>query len=134
MAGRGIATGDLDNDGDIDVVINVLNGSPRLLYNSASKLGNHWLVIKLVGAVSNRDGQGARVSVEGASGMKQWQYATRCGSYLAAHDPRVHFGLGGEEGAVRVEVRWPSGIRQVLENVKSNQILTVTEPGREAAK
>lgn len=133
MAGRGIATGDLDNDGDIDVVINVLNGSPRLLYNNASKLGNHWLLIKLVGTVSNRDGQGSRVSVQGASGLKQWQYATTCGSYLAAHDPRVHFGLGGDEGAARIEVRWPSGILQVLENVKSNQILTLTEPPRKGA-
>lgn len=134
MAGRGIATGDLDNDGDMDVVINVLNGSPRLLYNNASELGNHWLVIRLVGTVSNRDGQGARVKVTGASGLTQWHYATTCGSYLAAHDPRVHFGLGADERAARVEIRWPSGICQVLENVKSNQILTVTEPPKGAPK
>ena len=128
FAGRGIATGDLNNDGAIDVVINVLNGSPRLLYNNASKLGNHWLLIKLVGTVSNRDGQGAVVALEGSSGLKQWQYATTCGSYLAAHDPRVHFGLGADRSAARIEIRWPSGIRQVLENVKADQILTVTEP------
>ena len=130
LAGRGLATGDLDNDGDIDVIINVLNGSPRLLYSNASKLGNHWLAIKLVGTVSNRDGQGAVVLLQGTSGFKQWQYASTCGSYLAAHDPRVHFGLGEDERAAKIEVRWPSGIRQVLENVKSNQILTVTEPPR----
>jgi hypothetical protein len=91
-------------------------------------------VIKLAGTVSNRDGQGASIRVEGDSGLKQWQYATRCGSYLAAHDPRVHLGLGADERAARVEIRWPSGILQVLENVKSNQILAVTEPPRGAAK
>jgi hypothetical protein len=129
MAGRGVAVGDLDNDGALDVVINVLNGSPRLLYNSVAELGNHWLVIKLVGTVSNRDGQGAVVVAQGASGLKQWQYATTCGSYLSAQDPRVHFGLGSDESA-RIEVRWPSGICQILENVRTNQILTVTEPLR----
>ena len=128
LAGRGIATGDLNNDGAMDVVVNVLNGSPRILYNNAAKLGNHWLLIKLVGTVSNRDGQGATVVLETTSGPKQWQYATTCGSYLAAHDPRVHFGLGADQSATRIEVRWPSGIRQVLENVKADRVLTVTEP------
>jgi len=129
MAGRAVAVGDLDNDGALDVVMNVLNGSPRLLYNSAARLGNHWLTIKLVGTMSNRDGQGALVVAQGASGLKQWQYATTCGSYLSAQDPRVHFGLGNDESA-RIEVRWPSGIRQILENVRANQFLTVTEPSR----
>lgn len=128
FAGRGLAVGDLDNDGSVDAIINVLNGSPLLLYNNASKLGNHWLTIKLVGTASNRDGQGAAVMLQGKSGLKQWQYATTCGSYLSAQDPRIHFGLGSDESAAKIEIRWPSGMRQVLENVNSNQILTVTEP------
>jgi hypothetical protein len=135
LAGRGLAIGDLDNDGAMDAVMTVINGSPRILRNNAASLGNHWLLIKLVGTVSNRDGQGAVVVATCSSGLKQWQYASTCGSYSSAHDPRVHFGLGSYTSVARLEIKWPSGIHQVLENVKSNQILTVTEPSRkESAK
>ena len=134
MAGRGAAFGDLENDGDIDVVINVLNDSPRLLYNNASGLPNHWLEIKTVGTVSNRDGLGATIKIVGASGFEQWGYVTTTCSYLSACDPRVHFGLGADDKASALEIRWPSGTRQVLNHVQANRILTVTEPRREEAK
>jgi hypothetical protein len=130
FAGRGVAVGDLNNDGAVDAVINALNGVPRILYNSAPKPPNNWLTIKLAGTVSNRDGQGAVVKVIGAGSLTQWGYASTAGSYLSAHDPRVHFGMGAGQAIVRIEIRWPSGIHQVLENVKSNQFLTVTEPRR----
>jgi hypothetical protein len=129
IAGRGAAFGDLDNDGDIDVAINVLNDSPRLLYNNASQLPNRWLEIRSVGTVSNREGLGAAIKVVGSSGFEQWGYVTTTCSYLSACDPRVHFGLGDDVKAASIEIRWPSGIRQILKNVEVNRILTVTEPG-----
>ena len=127
FAGRGVAVGDLNNDGAVDAVISALNGPPRILYNSASKSPANWITIKLAGTLSNRDGQGAVIKVNGGS-LTQWGYASTTGSYLSAHDPRVHFGLGAGQTVARIEIHWPSGIHQVLENVKSNQFLTVTEP------
>jgi enediyne biosynthesis protein E4 len=128
IAGRGAAFGDLDNDGDIDVVMGVLNDYPRILYNEAQDRGSHWLLIKLAGTMSNRDGIGARVKLEGSSGLKQWASVSTAGSYLSSSDKRVHFGLGLDELIKTIEVKWPSGIRQELKNVKANQILTVIEP------
>jgi hypothetical protein len=134
IAGRGAAFGDLDNDGDVDVVINVLNDSPRLLYNNASHLGGHWLEIKTVGTVSNRAGLGTTIKVEGASTGEQWGYVTTTCSYLSACDPRVHFGLGPDQKVATVEIRWPSGIRQILKEVRTNQLLTVREPQSRGAE
>lgn len=128
VAGRGAAFGDLDNDGGIDVVIGVLNDFPRILYNEAPADAGHWLLIKLAGTVSNRDGMGAQVKVEGSSGLSQWSSVSTSGSYLSSSDKRLHFGLGSDELAKTIEVKWPSGIRQELKNVKANQILTVIEP------
>jgi hypothetical protein len=120
VAGRAAAFGDLNNDGSMDVLMSVLNGRPVVLRGNGG--GNHWLTLRLVGARSNRDGFGARIEVNG-------QYAScfTTGSYSSAHDPRVHFGLGTAREA-RVEIRWPSGHRQVLERVAADQILTVKEP------
>lgn len=112
----------------MDVVSNALNGALRVLYNNAAGLGNHWLAVKLVGTRANRDGQGAVLVLETASGLKQWQYATTCSSYLSAQDARVHVGLGSESGAARLEVRRPGGVTQVLKNVAGDRILTVTGP------
>ena len=121
VAGRGVAFGDLDNDGRMDAVVAVLNGRP-VVYRNRWRNGNHWLMLRLVGTRSNRDGFGARVSVNGQSG-----YCTSTGSYLSAHDKRLHFGLGTAQSA-RVEILWPSGTRQVLEKVSADRILTVKEP------
>ena len=119
VAGRGAAFGDLNNDGAIDVVISVLGGPPIVLRGRAGR--NHWLTLKLVGTRSNRDGIGAKIRIG-----KQWAYATTSGSYLSASDSRVHFGLGGDSRAT-VEILWPSGKRQVLDNIAVDRIVTVRE-------
>ena len=121
MAGRGVAFGQLRNDGRMDAVVSVLNGRP-VVFRNRGAYGNHWLTINLVGTTSNRDGFGARVRVNG-----QYGYCTSTGSYLSAHDKRLHFGLGAAREA-KVEIRWPSGKRQALEKVAADQILTVKEP------
>jgi hypothetical protein len=119
VAGRGAAFGDLDNDGSIDVVMTVLGGPPVVFRNRSG--AGHWLSIALRGVRSNRDGLGAVVRVKG-----QTQYASAAGSYLSSSDRRVHFGLGSAE-PVDVEVRWPSGIRQTMHSVRTDQLLEIRE-------
>ena len=120
VAGRGAAFGDLNNDGWMDVVTSVLGGHPQVFLNRGGS--RHWLVISLRGTRSNRDGFGARVRVNG-----QTRFATTAGSYLSASDKRLHFGLGAAETA-QVEILWPSGTRQKLNNVRADQFLEVREP------
>ena len=120
VAGRGVAFGDLNGDGAIDVVMSVLGGPPIVFRNRGGS--GRWLTLSLRGTRSNRDGVGARVFVNG-----QRQEAGPAGSYLSSNDRRVHFGLG-DAGTAKVEIRWPSGRIQRLENVVSNQILAVVEP------
>jgi len=120
VAGRGAAFGDLDNDGSMDVIISVLGGRPLVLRGHPN--GNHWITLKLVGTRSNRDGAGAKVQAG-----RQWMYASTSGSYLSASDGRVHFGLSRETHA-DIEITWPSGKRQRLENTAADQVLTVKEP------
>jgi hypothetical protein len=123
-AARGAAFGDINNDGWIDVVVTSLGGPAVVLLNRGGN-GNHWLSITLRGTRSNRDGYGARVRVNG-----QTRFATSAGSYICANDKRLHFGLGAVEKA-NVEILWPSGIRQVLAEVRPDQILEVHEPVRQ---
>jgi enediyne biosynthesis protein E4 len=127
VAGRGAAFGDLNNDGWEDVVMTSLGGHPQVLFNNGGKAGGkaRWLVISLRGTRSNRDGFGARVQVNG-----QTRYATSAGSYLSASDKRLHFGLGATEKA-KVEVVWPSGIHQTLNEVPADQFLEVREPEKQ---
>jgi len=119
-AGRGAAFGDLNNDGWEDVVITVLGGLPQVFFNRGGK--QHWLVISLRGTRSNRDGFGARVRVNG-----QTRFATSAGSYLSSSDKRLHFGLGNAETA-RIEISWPSGAQQTMNDVHADQFLEVREP------
>ena len=123
MAARGVAFGDINNDGYMDAVISCLGGPPVLLLNRGGGT-NHWLSISLRGTRSNRDSFGARVSVNG-----QMRVATSAGSYLCANDKRLHFGLGSSEKAT-VEILWPSGVKQVLNDVRADQFLSVREPER----
>jgi len=87
------------------------------------------LLINLVGTVSNRDGLGSRIKITTAEGV-QYNHATTSVGYGSSSDKRVHFGLGAATRADRIEIRWPSGIGQVLTDVAANQILTVREPAR----
>jgi hypothetical protein len=124
--GRGMAVGDIDNDGRIDAVVTTNDGPIHILHNE-TPTQNHWLTLKLVGHKSNRDAIGAEVKLITA---KHLQFATvsTAGSYLSSSDKRVHFGLGSEAIAQSVEIRWPSGILQTLKNVRADQFLQVDEP------
>lgn len=124
--GRGAAQADYDNDGDRDLLVLNLDGPAILLRNDGGN-AKPWLSVGLVGTRSNRNGIGARVTVE-AAGLKQFQDVRAGSGYLSMSDLRCHFGLGEAEIVDRVEVRWPSGTVQTLENVNINQFLTITEP------
>ena len=124
-AGRGLASGDINNDGREDVVVTSNNGPAWVLMNE-TETKNHWITLKLVGVKSNRDGIGARVKIATAEGD---QYATvkTSGSYQSSSDKRVHFGLGTAAKVSQIDISWPSGIHQALKDVKADQFLTVTE-------
>lgn len=124
-AHRGAAFGDLNNDGKIDVVVTVLNGAPQILMNRSRNI-NHWIILNLVGVKSNRDGLGTKVKVTTALGS-QYNAATTTVGYNSSSDKRVHFGLGAAAVVDRIELSWPSGIKQVLTNIKADQVLTVKE-------
>jgi enediyne biosynthesis protein E4 len=124
--GRGLAVGDIDNDGRLDAVITT-NGGPAYVIHNETKTGNHWLTLLLVGHRSNRDGIGAVIKLTTANGS-QWNTVTTGGSYLSSSDKRAHFGLGQAKAAESIEIRWPSGIVQTLKNIPADQILTVNEP------
>jgi hypothetical protein len=129
QAHRGMAYGDLNNDGRIDIVVTVKDGRPEILRNrSANK--NHWLLVKLVGARSNRDGLGARLKATLAGGSALYNHATTSTGLSASSDSRIHFGLGAAQKVEKLEIWWPSGIRQTLENVPADHILTVHEPAK----
>ena len=125
-AARGLACGDLDNDGFIDIAINCNNGACLLLRNQGGN-GNHWLTVDTVGIKSNRDGIGARLTLTAESGAKQVAMVTTAGSYQSSSDKRVHFGLGSERKIRRLEIHWPSGIVQKLEGIEADQVLKVKE-------
>jgi hypothetical protein len=124
--GRGMAIGDLDNDGRIDAVVSTNGGTPHILMNR-TETWNHWITLKLIGHRSNRDGIGAQVKIVTSSGP-QWSMVTTSSGYLSASDARVHFGLGVDRVVSRVEIRWPSGVQQVLTNVDGDKQVVIDEP------
>jgi enediyne biosynthesis protein E4 len=124
IVGRGLAVGDYDNDGKVDVLIVDAEGTPLLLHNETPDAGN-WLTLKLVGKKSNRDGIGALVTVE-ADGKTLLRHCARDGSYLSASDNRVHFGVDKATTA-NVTVKWTNGKTTTLKNVAANRVTTVAE-------
>ncbi len=127
LVGRGLAAGDIDNDGRMDLVLVDSEGSAHILLNRHPKSGN-WVGIALRGSRSPRDGTGAVVTMD-AAGRKFVRHAHADGSYLSASDLRVHFGLGGHRGTVDITVRWPSGAVQRMRTVETGRTVVVEEPG-----
>jgi len=125
---RGAAFGDMDNDGKIDIVVTVLNGEPQLFMNRSPN-HNHWIILKLVGVADNRDGLGTKVKITTANGV-QYNEATTAVGYNSSSDKRVYFGLGNATVVDRIELAWPTGVKQLLESVAADQILTIIESGR----
>jgi len=125
--GRGMAVGDIDNDGRLDALVTTNDGPVHVLHNE-TQTANHWLLLKLVGHKSNRDAIGAEVRVKTQHGS-QLGIVTTASSYLSSSDKRLHFGLGTDEVVEEMEIRWPSGIIQKLQNVHSDRIMQIDEPG-----
>ncbi len=123
--GRGVAFGDYDNDGDIDMLIVNSNSPPTLLRNDGGNR-NHWLMVKAIGTTSNRDGIGARITVVTGPSV-QIREIKGGGSYLSQNDPRAHFGLGASRKVDLLEIRWPSGIVDRIRDIEANRLITVTE-------
>ena len=126
-AGRGAAFGDLDNDGDIDVVMGNVGEKAVVLRNDGGN-GRNWVGIRTVGKQSNRDGIGCRVKVVSESGLSQYFTVSTAVGYLSASDKRLLVGLDRDSAAALIEIRWPSGTVQRFEHVKAGQILVATEP------
>jgi len=122
---RGCAFGDLDNDGDVDVIVNNLNGPPTLLRNDGGSKGN-WIMIKCVGTRSNRSAIGARVKVT-TGARSQIDEVMSGSSYYSQNDLRLHFGLGKAATVDAIEIAWPSGLKESFKNLAVNQLLIVQE-------
>lgn len=123
---RGLAMGDLDNDGRLDALVTANDGPVRVLHNETAT-ANHWILVKLTGHKSNRDAIGAAVRITTASGA-QYATVTTASSYLSSGDKRVHFGLGKAPVVESIEIRWPSGIVQTLQDVAADRIVQIDEP------
>jgi hypothetical protein len=124
----GAATSDLDRDGDLDLVVNNMDGPAAVYRNRAA--GGSRLRVRLRGTISNRDGLGSLIAVETAA-RKQVRYVTLARGWTSSVEPIAHFGLGGAERVDRLTVRWPSGHEQVFENLDAGRLYTITEPGTE---
>jgi hypothetical protein len=123
--GRGCAFGDFDNDGDVDVVVNNLDGPPSVLRNDGGNR-NNWIMIKCVGTRSNRSGIGTRVKVTSA-GRSQIDEVMSGSSYYSHNDFRLHFGLGRAAKADLVELAWPSGVKETFRDLQANHLFVCHE-------
>ena len=121
---HGVAAADFDNDGAVEILVNNSHDAPSLLKNYGTH--ENWILLKLMGTKSNRDAIGARVILV-ADGHQQLQELRSGGGYISQSDFRLHFGLGKAAKVDRLEIRWPSGLVDKLENVQANQIVTIKE-------
>src|SRR6266568_9317775 len=122
---RGATFGDLNNDGSVDIVVMNMGGPPQLLLNEGGD-HNHRVLFKLVGTKSNKMAIGAKVSVT-AGKLVQTGEVRAGGSYLSSNDPRLHFGLAGETKMNEVVIRWPTGEKEILKDIRADFIYTVVE-------
>lgn len=125
MVGRGLAIGDFNNDGRIDVLATGQNAPVQLFENRVHN-GNHWISFKAVGTISNRDGCHTRFAIR-AGNMRQLATVRAGSSYLSSSDRRVYFGLGAAKTIDEVTIRWPSGVQEILKNLPADNFYTVTE-------
>jgi hypothetical protein len=121
---RGAAFGDVDNDGDVDVVVQNLDDRPALLLNRTPREGRHSLQLRLQGRGANSAAVGARVTVH-AGDLRLTSTARVGGSHISSSDPRLHFGLGGRAKVDRVEIRWPDGTLETVEGIKADALVTI---------
>jgi hypothetical protein len=124
---RGAVIGDLFNDGHMDLIVTVLNGKTKILRNVTAN-DNNWVTFQLVGTKSNRMAIGAQLKLTTEDGKSQYDIVSTSAGYGASRDPRAHFGLGGFKAVKQLEIRWPSGVRQVLNNLPANRIHRIEEP------
>jgi enediyne biosynthesis protein E4 len=120
-AHHGAAAADFNDDGRIDIAVSAL-GAPAELWENTTSTPGHWIILKLIGARSNRDAIGARITIG-----HQTRTVSSAAGYVSSSDPRAHFGLGDTTTIDRIEIAWPSGTKQVLEKVAADRVLTVTE-------
>ena len=128
-AHRGVAFGDLDNDGRVDMVVSVLGGPVKLFHNISGN-NNHWILLNLVGRRSNRMAIGAQLRVTTEDDNSQWNQVATAVGYASSSDSRVHFGLGANRRIREIQIRWPSGIKQEIRNVDVDRVMTIEEPGQ----
>jgi len=131
-AGRGMAIGDINNDGRIDAVVTTNDGLLHILMNE-TPTQNHWLILELIGHKSNRDAIGAQVKLSSPDGS-QLATVTTASSYLSSGDKRLHFGLGTNAEAAAIEIHWPSGIVQKLKHVRCDRMVRMEEPQESATQ
>ena len=126
---RGLAYGDLDNDGRVDLVVTAL-GAPVSVLRNITETHNHWILLKLVGTKSNRMGIGAQIRITTDDGRRLYNEVTTSTGYAASSDPRVHFGPGAARVAKEIQILWPSGIKQVLKDMAADRVIEISEPSR----